>query len=162
MNKKAQAWGIDLIIASFIFIAGITAFYLFSLNSEGKITNSLLSEGNLIADSILSEGSPINWNQNDVSKIGILTSNKINETKLVMFYNLTKNRYGETKSIFNTKYDYYFFLADSVLANSIAVEGIGKQGVNSTTLIAKNLMKITRFVVYQDKLVTAYLYIWEE
>ncbi len=32
MHKKAQAWGFDLVVASIIFVVGIVAIYIFTLN----------------------------------------------------------------------------------------------------------------------------------
>ena len=46
----------------------------------------------------------------------------------------------------------------------VDVDGIGKPGVSRNTGFddAKNLVKITRYTIYRDKPMIAYLYIWEE
>jgi len=159
-NKKSQAWGIDLIIAFTIFSIGIVFFYFYALNNpnEAKENIETLSyEGKVVAASILSEGHPTDWNSDNVIKIGILNNNKINEAKLEMFYNLAETDYAGTKIIFNTRYDYYFFLDEPMIINAQQVEGIGLPPSEP-----KNLIKITRFTIYQNKSVTVYLYIWEQ
>ena len=35
-NKKAQVWGIDLVVAVIIFTLGITVFSIYSLNQQGQ------------------------------------------------------------------------------------------------------------------------------
>ena len=162
-NKKSQAWGIDLMIASFIFIIGITSFYLYALNSYEKPEETLKNlqyDGKIISDIILSEGYPKNWTESNVVSIGVLSDGKINSTKLQQFYDLTLADYSKTKLLFNTKYDYFFFFDENMNLSS-AVSGIGKPSTDINNLPAQDLIKITRFIIYQDKPTTAYLYIWQ-
>lgn len=157
MKRKAQAWGFDLMVAAMIFMFGVFAFYLYSINqgdSEETI-NSLSSDGRLTANSILSGGFPEDWNLTNVGKIGILTGNRINETKLEMFYTLSTADYSKAKSLLNTKYNYYFFLDENLIISGNSVEGVGLKPTSS-----QNLIKTTRFTIYKEKPVTAYLYTW--
>ncbi len=161
-TKKAQAWGTDLVIAFTIFSFSIIFFYFYSFNYSNEtedILELLTYEGNFIADSLLSPGYPDSWDESNVLEIGITTNGKINQTKLNTFYEFTQNDYERTKRIFGTKYDYYFFM--EVPINS-TLEGIGKPGINSTNLAALNLIKITRFTIYQNKPTTAYVYIFQQ
>jgi hypothetical protein len=160
-QKKAQAWGTDLIIAFIIFSFTIVFFYFYSFNYSNETEDMLellTYEGNFIADSLLSPGYPNPWQELDVLEIGLTTDGKINQTKIQTFYELTQNDYEKTKRIFGTKYDYYFFMEDPINAT---LEGIGKPGTNSTNIDAINLIKITRFTIYQNKPTTAYLYVFQ-
>jgi hypothetical protein len=170
-NKKSQSWAIDLMIASVIFLTGIIVFYIYSLNqpNEGKEVMAYLSyDGKIVSNTILTDGYPKDWNTTNVIKIGIISNDKINNTKLENFYNLTKtdSAYENTKLIFDTKYDYYFFLDGNMNIGGTYVDGVGKPGANrsniTTDINPKNLIKITRFVVYNDEPTTAYLYVWEK
>ena len=156
--KRSQAWGIDLSIASIIFIAGIVMFYLYTINQQGDEGNaaSMFYQGGVLADSILSTGYPVDWDLSNVEKIGILTDNKINETKLENFYNLSKSDYLGTRSLFKTRYHYWFFLSENMTIDSSEVEGIGLKPSSEM-----NLVRITRFTIYQNKHLTAYVYIWQ-
>lgn len=163
--NKAQAWGADLTVALMIFLIGIVLFFFYSINypNEGEQNlNLLISDGNILADSLLSNGYPEDWNSETVQKIGITNNNKINETKLEKFYNLANSDYTQTKQLFNTKYDYYFFLSEIITLPEGDVQGIGKSGTNPESIDAQNLIKITRFTIYQEKPATAYFYVWEE
>jgi hypothetical protein len=162
-EKKSQAWSIDLMVAIAIFSIGIVVFYAYSINGPGESEENmqnLFYDGEIITNTILSEGYPINWNETNVDKIGLLTDNKINKTKLEYFYDLTQKDYEKTKLIFNTKYNYYLFFDKNITINSNSIEGIGKPGINKNNINTENLIKITRITVFENKPATAYLYIW--
>jgi hypothetical protein len=163
INKRGQAWSIDLVVGVIIFSVGVLIFFIYSVNQAGEAKESLegLSyDGDILFSNILSEGYPQDWNENNVVKIGILDEDRINETKLERFYNFANNDYARTKSIFNTRYDYYFSFSNMTI-NSAAIEGIGKPGTDLNNINAINLLKITRFSIYKNKPITIYLYIWE-
>lgn len=160
-NKKGQAWGMDLIIAVVIFSVALSAIYFYSINdnrSNQENTDTLFYDGGKISDSILSEGSPSNWESGNVLQIGILEDGKISSDKLEKFYNLD---YERSRSIFNTRHDYYFFLRDPMLIGGLEVDGFGKPGVDRNTVSAKSLIKITRIVVYNNRIMPAYLYVFD-
>ncbi|MCK4650321.1 hypothetical protein KAT36_03750 [Candidatus Pacearchaeota archaeon] len=150
-----------------LFLVGIMIFFVYSLNQPSQAKDNLellFYDGKIIADNLLSEGHPTNWNPNNVRILGITTANKINQTKIENLYQMiyTQNNYTKTKNLFNTEYEYYFFLDQNMTINSSSVEGIGKPGATKQNINAKNLVKITRFTIYQNKTTSLYLYIWNE
>jgi hypothetical protein len=161
--KKGQAWGFDLMMAISIFMIGIVGFYLFSLNSpsEGRDTlDSLFYDANLIADNLLSEGFPEDWNSNSVINIGIVNDNRINGTKLQRLYDLTISDYSRTKNLFNTRFDYYFDFSRPITivydgSPNVFPEFIGQKDPNPD-----NIIKIQRFVIYENNPVTLNVYVW--
>ena len=157
-GRKAQAWGIDLAVALIIFTSGILIFFFYTVNNSsdaGEILDVMSYEGNVIADSILSEGSPKDWNLSRVNSIGILSDKKINETKLEYFYNISLEDYNRTRYLFNTQFNYYFFMSENISFPWGESEGIG-----IFPLEEDNLVRITRFTIYKNKPVTAYLHVW--
>lgn len=158
MLKKSQAWGFDLIAAMTIFIIGIVTFYMFSLNTydeSADIIKTLSYEGQVVSDGILSSGYPANWTEDNVVKPGILTNDKIDDSKLEQFYNLSAEDYQKSKSLLNTQDEYYFFLSVPMNISGQQVNGVGL--LNATQ---SNLIQITRYTIYQNKPVTFSLYIW--
>ena len=150
-----------------LFLVGIMIFFIYSLNQpyQARETLDLLSyDGKIIADSLLSQGYPSNWNSSNVMTLGITTAKKINQTKLDELYQMinVQKEYDKTKNLFNTQYDYYFFLDQNMTINSASVEGVGKPGVTKQNVNAKNLVKITRFTIYENKTTPLYIYIWNE
>jgi hypothetical protein len=164
-SKRSQGWGMDLMIALSIFLVGMVIFYIYSLNNPNEAKENienLFYDGESLTNVLLSEGYPNAWNSTNVVGMGILSNDKINETKLERFYDLSQTEYERTKILFNTKYDYYFFLDEDMIINSIPVEGIGKPGTTKINIDAINLIKVTRVTIYKNKPINAYLYIWEE
>ncbi|MCH7850435.1 MAG: hypothetical protein IH845_02220 [Nanoarchaeota archaeon] len=163
IGARGQAWGMDLMVATMIFTLALISFYLFSFNlntGDKDQLDSLSFDGRIITNTLLSSGFPTDWTEFNVVEIGILTDDKIDESKLEKFYNFSRDNYSMTKAAFNTKYDYYFFLDNNMTINSVNVDGIGKPGVNRYNISATNLIKIERVVVYKNSPVGARLYIW--
>ena len=159
VNQRAQAWGFDIIVATGIFILGIVAFFLYTINyptGEQEKLDELLYEGNNVASSLLSTGYPENWTTLTVSKIGILTDNMIDQEKLNNFNELSSNDYGRTKSMLGTKYNYFVNFSSPMQISGTTVDGIGLFPVNS-----KNAIKISRVSIYQNKPVTIEVHVWE-
>ncbi|MBX4196282.1 hypothetical protein KW805_01715 [Candidatus Pacearchaeota archaeon] len=156
--KKAQAWGMDLMIAGIIFITAIIALYLYSLNysNEGEeILKELQSDGETMASLLLSEGAPVDWNITSVIVPGISSANKINDTKLGYLYTLSVNNYTRTQLMLNTKYNYFIFFSTPMVIQGNTVSGIGMN-----TSSPSNLITITHYTSYQNKLATMYVQLW--
>ncbi|MDP4039654.1 MAG: hypothetical protein Q8P57_03690 [Candidatus Pacearchaeota archaeon] len=158
VHKKAQAWGFDLIIGSSIFIVGVILLYFYSINyvtETNEILSSLNYDGENIADNLLSSGYPENWDSENVINIGISNDNKINQTKLDRFAGIIEDDYPKTKSLLNTRYDYYLNFSNQMTISGEPLEGIGVYPENP-----ENIIKVTRFTIYEDKPITMDVYVW--
>ena len=167
-SKKSQVWGLDLVIALTIFLVGIVIFFIYALNFTNEAEenlDALFNDGNIIANILLSEGVPADWNSGNVVAPGLLYNNQVNETKLERFYNLVNSDYAETRKILNTKFDFYFYFTEKIDINGNEVDGIGKLGVNRDNLIEieqpNNIVKITRITLYKNKPTQLNLYMWD-
>lgn len=157
--RKAQAWGFDVIIAIGIFIFGLVVFFLYTINypnGEYEKLDELLYEGNIVADSLLSTGIPENWTTASVSKIGILTNNKIDHDKVEEFYEVSSTQYLRARSLFGIKYNYFVNFSQSIEISGNAIEGIGLFSQNP-----QNSIKVSRIAIYQNKPVTVEVQVWE-
>jgi len=176
-SKIGQGWGFDLLIAVTIFIIGISVFYFYAINypTEGTDTLETLNyEGEVIADLLLSEGFPRDWNESIVIQIGILSGEKVNFTKLGRLYNMTINEtqagkpfdivgYDRTRGLFNTRFQYFINFSkemDGVVDEGI-VTHIGRN-YRGESINPKNLFKVTRFTIYDNKPTSMNIFIWEE
>ena len=158
-KKKAQAWGFDLMIAAAVFFISFVLLYLYMINITAETENilsSMKNEAESIANILLSEGYPINWDVNNVVTPGLITFNKINETKLKNFNGLANANYQKTRSLLQTRYNYYFNFSEPILIDGSPVQGIGMQNIN-----AEQLIQINRVTIYKDKPITLILQIWE-
>lgn len=159
VGKKAQAWGFDVIVATGIFIFGVIAFFLYTINyptGEQDKLDDLLYEGNIIADNLLSEGYPENWTTSTVSKIGLLSNRVVDQEKLDYFNELSTTDYERTKTIFGTKYNYFINFSTSIKISGNGIEGIGLFPTNH-----KNSIKVSRVSIYQNKPTSIEVQVWE-
>jgi hypothetical protein len=157
--KKAQGWGFDLAVAAIIFVVGIVVFFLFSINAHNETAESfdnLEYEAGIIADSLFSEGSPSSWTESNVVRLGLLSNNQINETKLAMFSSLAGADYQKTKQLFRIKGNYYITFSENLSANEQMIDLIGQQPVE-----AQNLLKVTRLSNYNGKPIVFYIHSWD-
>ena len=146
-------------IAAIIFSLGILAFYFFSINSGNETAESFENldyEAKIIADSLLSEGSPNSWAESNVVRIGLLSENKINATKLESFKTLSESDYAKTKSLFNIRGNYYISFSENIIIANESTEFIGQK-----PLEAQNLLKVTRLSSYNDKPLMIYIHAWD-
>lgn len=169
-SRKAQAWGMDLMVAVIIFMIAIVSFFLYTLNNPREGTEAideLRYDARIISESIMSAGYPSGWELSadpggTVKTIGVLNSfneNRINDDKLEEFYNLAVSDYDKTKALFNTKFEYFVSLSSGDMDVGGGVSGIG---LDPSSNSPKNLVRVTRFTIYKDKPVTLYIDVWED
>jgi len=157
--KKGQAWSFDVMVAAGIFIIALVSFYFYALNYNSESDNfykSLVQEGNVIGENLLSSGSPNNWTTVNVIKIGLLTGNEIDDEKLETFYNLSLTDYQREKKLLNTKYDFYINFSQPMVINGNNVNLIGNYNPNP-----ENLIRVSRFAIYKNTPTTIYIHVWE-
>ena len=144
-NKKAQAWSLDLIVAGAIFMIGIIVLYVYTVNYSSQTKsdlNELFYEGNLASQLILSE-------EDD----GILSEQKINQTKLEEFDSLSSQ---EKKSILGLNNDFYFTFPGLEIGGT-PVDYIGIMNTTDT----ESLIQVTRLTIYKNKPVKFLVYSWK-
>ena len=158
MKKRGQAWGFDSMMGAVIFITGALVFYFFALNygsANNQKVDQLVHDTTSVADSLLSEGIPANWNATSVTKIGIITNNKVNNTKLATLYNMSRDNYNNTRRTINTRVNYFINFSEPRIVNSQPVQGIGIDPTNAT-----DTFRVTHYIVYNDKPTTLYVILW--
>lgn len=144
INKKAQVWGLDLVVASIIFLAGIILLYFYVINYSSQSRSQieeLSYDANLASTLILSEESA-----------GIVSDGKINQTKLDEFYDAD---YNSEKAQLGVTNDFYFTL-DNLEINGSPVSYVGKLNETETA----SLVKLTRVTVYKDKLTKFEIFVY--
>jgi len=156
-----------MIIAVLIFSAAILIYYKTTTNlsdQDEELLDDLLIDAKSISNSLMSQGCPYNWIEDNVVRIGITNDNRINETKLEQFSRIP---YNDSRKLFGTAYDYYVYFRDrnnDIIPFNETLEGIGKPGVDSTNIQTvekpKKLVKVTRFVIKKSDIVKMVIYLW--
>lgn len=170
MSTKAQVWTTDFMISLLILVATLVIFArgITNITATGNEDLSpLIIEGRAISDQLMSEGYPTNWNLSNVANIGIVTNNRINDTKINAFYSMN---YSDARKKFNTRYDFFVFVLDenNKPVNINGSYGIGHSLVNATqdsitlgNLDNAKLVKIARLTIHESKVRQAVVYIWD-
>jgi len=156
-----------MIIAVLIFSAAILIYYKTTTNlsdQDEELLDDLLIDAKSISNSLMSQGYPYNWIEDNVVRIGITNDNRINETKLEQFSRIP---YNDSRKLFGTAYNYYVYFRDrnnDIIPFNETLEGIGKPGVDSTNIQTvekpKKLVKVTRFVIKKSDIVKMVIYLW--
>ena len=136
-RKKGQAWSIDLVVASVVFIIAVIILYVYAVNytsqSRDKL-EELFYEGNLASELILSEDS-----------FGIMSNSQVNQTKLAEYSN-----YQLKKDAMGLRRNFYFNIQNNPL----------NYGLTNSSPV-ENLIQITRITIGNNKLIKFQLYVWE-
>ena len=158
-KKKAQIWYIDFMIGLMIFFIAVFIYYqyAYSFNQDpNDVLSDLVMETKTISSSLITQGSPNDWNQTNVQIIGLTDGNhRFVQNKLEIFENFS---YNDSKEILRTHYDYYIQLKElngsTILING--EEGIGLIQSNSSD----HQIAITRIGVYNSRLISMVVQVW--
>ncbi len=167
-TKKSQVWSLDLMIAAIIFSIGIVVVYLFILNLPGEAEeklNSLMYEGNSVASNLLTQGGPYNWHtledEQDIVIPGLLNAEgEVDLDKVDKLSELANSNPGLVKGKINTIYDFCVNISTEHFIDNYDTFSDGNGICTSEVDNPDNLIKITRFAVYQDKPVSMIIQIW--
>ena len=111
MNIKAQTWIFDYLAAflMFFFLLVISISLLSSIDAK-SMYDDINREVDLVSNSLMSEGFPVNWNSSSVILPGLLKNNRLDYDKLDEFDSLG---YSRSKALFHVRGDYLFYFKNS-------------------------------------------------
>lgn len=163
-NKKAQVWITDFIIGFIIFLIGVllTSRFIFNAMTDDDFSR-IRVEAETTSEDFLSEGVPNNWTNDTLVKIGLITNNRLNITKVSRLYNMS---YPDTKFYLPSGLDYLLFFQKNLTVLNITKCGYGAINLTSCAvdisgLEYDNLVRVTRFVIYNNSIIQMVLYVWE-
>lgn len=163
IKRKAQVWSIDVIVGITIFLLALVLFYKFSINRsyvESNNVNDLVIEGKMISSYLVSTGEPEQWNLENVNVVGLTDGNmRIVNSKVSMFANLSLADYQKSRRLLSTTKDYYVYF-ESENSSRVSLENITSFGRNYSYASEKSLIKITRFVFYDSKIIKMVVLVW--
>jgi hypothetical protein len=152
-------------------------FLVFKFTSIGFVGSqqpkaTVIEDAQILSESFLSTGVPLNWTEENVISIGILSeTNSLDLIKLMRFQNLTLTDYSRSKFIIGIKSDYLFYFEsiDGNLVNLTNQTYIGKPGVSPQDVIDSNPEDKTlfaRYVVYRQdsaaEILSLNVLVWEQ
>ena len=178
-NKKSQVWISDYSISLLLFLlAAILSVKIIVNNFSTDTTfEELKTDASKISETLLSEGYPNDWDNMSVIRPGLLTDKRLNSSKVFNAMNLSNTSYSAFKSKFQTPYDFLVIFEepgkDMMEFGDLCVIGSPGISINSTlvpvldchnplftSISYDNLVKLTRLVIYNGKIIRMVVYAW--
>ena len=141
----------------FFIVVFIYYGYAYSFNQDpNEIISELVMDAKAISASLITQGSPNDWNLTNVQIIGLTDGNqRIMQNKIDMIGNFS---YNNLSSILRTRYDYFIQLIE---LNGSIINISGKEGVGLAPYNEDNVIAITRIVVYDSRLISMVVKVWQ-
>ncbi|MCK5283737.1 MAG: hypothetical protein KAK00_10130 [Nanoarchaeota archaeon] len=167
-KKKSQTWFFDIIGGVTIFSIVMIIYFIFTSNISiynNSNFDDIYNEANIISNTLISAGSPINWSSDSIKEAGITNGNyRLNASKLK---NLSSLDYSGLKLLLKTRYEYLIFLEDrnSKVLDINGIEYIGKAGLTRDNIKSieapDTLISTRRFLIYNSDIICMVIYLWE-
>ena len=140
----------------FVIVIIIYFQYINNLETQEQHTlNELTIDSNYIANSLVSEGYPKDWNTTSVERIGLTDNNhRINSTKLESFITMD---YNTTRRMFGTNHHYYMYFEDT---NNTVIPVNGTSVIGYYSNDSSYLIKRTRLVILDSEIVRMEVNAW--
>jgi len=155
MNMKGQYFSFDAIIATVIMALAFSSLVAYWNGAQTVVesrTYSRLADANRVAESLLSPGSPANWDSksiSDIRQIGIATDfgNELNMSKVDKLKAYAVDHYVEVGNLLRAGGEYYILIEKTDVGDP-AIATIGNDDYNA--LNAKYVAVANRGVTYKD------------
>jgi len=174
-------WIVDLIMSVLVFTAASIIAFTIIMNSfsTGSQFDDARKDAVKISEYLLSEGTPVDWNETNLVKPGFISYNRLNSTKAYKGMNMTNSTYDLVKSLLQLEAE-DDFMAVFINSSGAIVPfqdycSFGKpwtaldydlgppldcQAVNFTKITYNNLIKIDRHLVYDSQIAKMEVYVW--
>ena len=163
LTKKAQIWGLDLVIAMIIFLGGVFLFYNYSINSafgEEQSIEELTTNAKVMSSYLVSTGYPTNWNSSDVTLIGLTDGqNKLVKEKVDTFSSISLSDYSMARRLLSATNNFYVYFEDSQ-NSTIFIGNYSFIGKDYSYDDPDNIIKIVRYVFYNSTIIKMVILVW--
>ncbi|MFH1589634.1 MAG: hypothetical protein ABIB43_03660 [archaeon] len=157
----------DFIIGFMIFSIALILASRFLFNEASTNEFDLVkADAETMSEYLMSEGIPGDWTNETLVRLGLLTNNRLNITKLGLFYNLS---YDDSRKYLTTKYDFFVFFQKNETVQNISGNGCG-YGHGAVTATGctislsgvdyEDLVKVIRYTLYNNLIIEMVLYVW--
>ncbi|MBD3209533.1 hypothetical protein GF367_03900 [Candidatus Woesearchaeota archaeon] len=164
-SPRAQVSTVDFIAGLLIIVVALTiATRLIMTITEPSTFEQTKRQALTTSDTLMSPGFPERWNETNAIKVGLLTDDALNLTKLGQLDNYT---YDDIKERLNDpEHAYWYFMNRTSVLNLTAC-GHGDPGVsvNATCdpsfAADKNLVRVDRFVTHNNSIIRLVVVVWD-
>ena len=170
MNMKGQYFSFDAIIATVIMVLAFSSLVAYWNGAQSLVesrTYGRLADANRIAESLLSPGSPTDWDGksiSDIRQIGIATGfgNELNNSKVEKLSEQANSNYKEVGNLLRAGGD-YFILIERTNTAAGETEIIAEIGNKDYDLVdAKYVAVANRGATLDGRPVRMRVFLWKE
>jgi len=173
-GKNAQAYMMDFVLAITIFVFCLLIYYKTAPNIQINAIDSYEDaylDIKTLASAIISDGSPNDWTDANVVRIGIMNANVVSEEKVWKFRNMSVDNYQGTKGLLGIRSDYVIYFMDKnskylningsgLIGHSSVAKVAGLDITNVSDIDAENRVKIERILFYNESPIKMVIYTW--
>ncbi|MCX6777631.1 MAG: hypothetical protein NT157_01980 [Candidatus Micrarchaeota archaeon] len=164
---RGQFFSYDAIIATVVFLIAamlVLNYWWSSLSSMSAQYGSLMPEAVSVSSSLLTQGSPANWDATNAKRIGLAkgaNSPEIDQMKFASLRALASSDYEGTKGLLGTRHQFFISLSDS--AGPLACGGSDCIAGEYPSAIYNPMDQVTieRIVLYEGKSAKLSIILWE-
>jgi hypothetical protein len=165
-STKAQAVTIDFITGFLIITIALIIAINFIINMQEPSTfETVKRQAYATSDLLMSEGYPAHWNETSLIRLGLLSNNKLNLTKLEQAGNLS---YPDLKTSLNNMGNIYWYITNKTTILNLSACGYGDPSITVDSLTcepnmpqSKNLLVTNRFVTYNNTILRIVIIAWD-
>jgi len=153
--KKSQIWYMDLIISIVIVILFVSIFLYTLSNRTTKSNDSLIDHASYISEILMSQGSPINWDENNVRRPGIIKENwRVDVELLEKLYSLDISK---MRQVFNSEKNFVIEVFNGTNVMSFSLKNYtGRRNPNPN-----QISSISRYALYENDVIEVRVSVWE-
>jgi len=173
-DRKSQVWISDYTLSLLLFTLAVIISIKILINSFAVNTDfkELKTDAAKISEILLSEGYPPYWdngNSSDIIRLGLLTGERLSESKLIRVMNASYINYTSLRPKLQTKYDFVVVFekpnGSLIEFNNLCVIGRPNSIADCTNPALNlpdydNLVKLTRLVIYNSTITRMVIYTW--
>ena len=176
-SRKSQVWISDYTFSLLLFILAAIISVKIIVNSFAMNTDfiQLKDDATKISEMLLSEGYPVDWNNETVIRPGLLTGKRLDPDKVAKAINLS---YSALKPKLQTRYDFIVIFeepgGDMIEFGNNCTIGSPDVPVNQSgtppavdchnllfdTVKHDNLVKLSRLIIYDSRIIRMVVYTW--
>ena len=149
MNMKGQYFSFDAIIATVIMVLAFSSLVSYWHGAQMVVesrNDDRLADANRIAESLLSPGSPVDWesrNLDEIRQVGIANgfNNQLDWSKVVKLQAYAASNYEETDNLLRAGGDYFILIErtnTAALGENEIIAEIGKPHTNAKYVVVAN------------------------
>ena len=163
--KKAQVWSIDFVVGLSLFslLIVVTTYFLINSNQDNSF-EIMHREASYLSNTIISSGTPDEWNETTVIVPGILSDGRLDFEKLAFLNSLS---YETLKSLYSVRADFAFFFRNKTDYFEVGDQcsyGYNLPSIDCipdlSALNYDDLVVINRFIPINNSIKNVVLYVW--